>query len=226
MFNYNHLLMCALVPLFVQACDSGNVTGAEAAFNPVGSVGDLGVGSALADSANLDIGGSDLVYAPFCQEEPFGTSTTGTYKGVIANEIFSEISRCEFDITLTIEAPGADNQSCDQTGTLSFTGTQTVSSDFPTVCGSIENQSVTIGWNLQEYTEPSDDGSQVVLVRDLSYPLEGFVSTWGIERFPDETDDGVQIEYPGILYSLDLTRNLTISGGDIELYTGELVKVK
>jgi len=224
MFKLNRLMLCALVPVAIVACDSGTVSTSQGI--DAQGVGDTGVESAAADAVNLDIGGSDFVYAPFCQEEPFASETTGTFKGVIANEIFSEFSRCEFDITLKVEGAGADNQFCEQTGVLSFTGTQTVSSDFPSVCGSVEDQAVTIGWNLQESSEPTEDGTQVQLTSALKYPLEAVVSSWGIEQFPEADDQGVQIEYPVVLFSLQLNEDLTISGGDADLYSGVLQKIE
>ncbi len=219
-------LFLALVPTVVLACDSSVITGVKSNSIVIQSTGDSAVESEATDSSNIDNDSSDVVYAPYCQEEPFKTLTSGTYRGVLANELFSESSRCEFDVTLTIDSVGADNQSCEQTGVLSFSGTQTVSSDYPSVCANVEDQSVTIGWNLQEFIEVTASGSQVELVQELSYPVEAFVSTWGIELLPDEDEQGTQIEYPGLLYSLDLHEDLTITGGNSELFSGLLRKVE
>ena len=226
MLNVKRVIIYAIAPFLFQACNSGSVTNDTVNNNPNNSVGDAGAQSILADAANQDIGGNALEFAPFCNEEPFASDTSGTYQGVIANEIFSEFSRCEFDITLTIKSPASDNQSCEQTGVLGFIGTQTVISDFPSICGSIENQEITISWNLHDYTHPVEDGSQIQLVRDIGYPLEAVVSSWGIERFPEENDQGVQIEYPGVLFSFQMAKDLTITGGDADLYTGILTKVE
>lgn len=225
MSKFNHSLLCVLAPVAIMACDSGSVS-RDRLGSQVIEIGSAGEESAETDSANLDIGGSDLVYAPFCQEEPFASATTGTFNGLIAHELFSEFSRCEFEVSLTIEQAGADNQFCEQTGTLSFTGAQTVSTDISSICASVEDTLVTIGWDLQEYSEPTADGAQVELVSELTYPLHAVVNSWDIDSLPELTEEGTQIEYPVILFSLQLNEDLTISGGDSELYSGVLQKVE
>ena len=225
MFNYNKLLPCALVTVALVACDSGTVSNDQNNNQSLTSVA-TGEESAIADLLNLDIGGDEIDYASFCQEEPFASDTTGTFTGIIANEAFSEFSRCEFDIILTIDAAGADNQFCEQTGVLSFTGTQTVSSELPSVCGSISDQPVTIGWNLQEFSAPVEDGSRIELVNNLRYPLDATVNTWDVDKLPLVNEVGLQVEYPVVFFSIQLNEDITISGGDSELYSGVLRKTE
>ena len=207
------------------ACDSGAVSGSSSGIEGL-PVANTGGESIFADTANLDIGGDELLYAPFCGEEPFDSDTVGTYTGVISHEVFSEFSRCEYEITLNIETSGADNQFCEQSGVLSFEGRQTVVSEFSNACGSGSDLPVTIGWALDEHSQPASDGSRIELIREIEFPLEAVVNTWDIEQFPEVNSDGVQVEYPIVLFSLVLNQDMTISGGDDELYGGKLIKSK
>jgi len=107
----------------------------------------------------------DSVFEAVCTQDPFNGRTQGVYKGVFVDEY--ALSRCEFDVEITIDTAPTMNKFCLQRGTLSYTGVQTfVHPTEPRECGSISSQ-VSFLWNPSNINQETD----VVLNEEIEFPI-------------------------------------------------------
>ena len=112
-------------------------------------------------------------YESVCTNDPFNGRTQGLYKGVFVDEY--ALSRCEFDVQISIDTATESNKFCSQRGTLSYTGIQTfVHPTEPRECGSIDRQ-VSFLWSPSNIIEETG----VVTNDDIEFPIRlliGFVT--------------------------------------------------
>jgi len=128
----------------------------------------------------------ESVFDAICSQDPFNGRTQGVYKGVFVDEY--ALSRCEFEVEISINTAPAINKFCAQRGTLSYTGTQTfVHPTEPRECGSINNE-VSFLW------EPSNINQETgaVMNEDIEFPIRFGV---GFATLPPTTSvSGNQLE--------------------------------
>lgn len=147
---------------------------------------------ATSDAAVSNVEGAE--FAAVCGQEPFLSRTTGVYKGIFVDEY--PLSRCEFDVTITIDEPASLSRHCIQRGTLSYTGTQTfVHPTEPRECGTID-EPVSIIWSPNNIDQETGE----VFSDMLEYPIRLEMGFANIP--PNVSESGNQLEQ---LLSLGLT---------------------
>jgi hypothetical protein len=125
-------------------------------------------------------------YEDVCSTDPFNGRTQGLYKGVFVDEY--ALSRCEFEVEISIDTVPTFDEFCSQRGTLSYIGTQTfVHPTEPRECGSISSQ-VSLLW----YPSNINQETGVVINDDIEFPIRFGV---GFESLPPTlSDSGNQLE--------------------------------
>lgn len=143
-------------------------------------------GGSDTESKELDSVAVESEFAEVCTQDPFDGGTQGVYEGLYVDEY--ALSRCEFDVSITIETTPALNKNCSQRGTLRYTGTQTfVHPTDPRECGSVDEQVLFI-WEPSNIDQATGDVASNI----NEYPIRVFM---GFQELPpNRSESGLQLE--------------------------------